>query len=126
MDKISKAVLAFMAPKGAGVYAELYSDLSDGKAKISNSDICSALDICEEDLRAAVAYLVKIDYAQYHFLNVRPQPISASFCLKHEGLHYKEFRQLTNREKWNERIYGFITGVLTAILVALIKSKLQI
>lgn len=38
------------------------------------------------------------------------------FRLTQIGLHYRELQKLECREKWKERIYGFISGVLVTVI----------
>lgn len=42
------------------------------------------------------------------------------FRLTQIGLHYRELQKLERREKWKERAYGFVSGVVTTVIAELI------
>lgn len=42
------------------------------------------------------------------------------FRLTQIGIHYQELQRLERREKWKERIFGFISGVAVAVIGDLI------
>ena len=41
------------------------------------------------------------------------------------AFHYKEFNQLEAKERWKERLYGFVSGILVSVLASLIISWLS-
>ena len=48
----------------------------------------------------------------------------SGFALTEQGRSYKEIDRLEAIDRWKERIYGFVFGVLTSVAVAFILGKL--
>lgn len=119
MDKLSKSVLHFMVSMGAGRFCSLDEGWDD-YADVSIKDLSESIHADQEEVRAAITYLVGNNLAEYRVLSSKSGPVRVAFCLKHEGLHFKEFKRLTRREKWKERLYGFISGVLVTVLGGLL------
>lgn len=118
-DKLVNKILFFMNQNGAGCYCSIATNW-DSEASIPFGQICKAVNAGEAEVRAAVAYMVKHDLAEYGRLSSKSGPINISFRLNHEGLHYKEFQRLTQVERWKERAYGFFSGVLISVLAGII------
>lgn len=47
-----------------------------------------------------------------------------AFRLSSKGRHFKEFRSLTRREKWSERLIGFVSGVGVTVVGGFIAKLL--
>lgn len=47
-----------------------------------------------------------------------------AFALTEQGRSYKEIDRLEALDRWKERIYGFICGVLASVVTAFILSRL--
>lgn len=45
------------------------------------------------------------------------------FRLTQIGLHYDELQRLERRERWKERLWGYLGGVLTGVTVTLLVEK---
>lgn len=121
MDKLSKSILRYMASRqnASGIYWSV-DDSVGAYAHVPINDLCTAVDASYDDVMAAVDHLVKIDYLEYKYLSSRRGPVRASFKLTHLGIHHKEFRQLSQRERWKERIWGFLSGVGVSLMGAII------
>ena len=109
-DKLTQKILEFMLPLGAGKTCSL-SDKWDCKADASIGDLCRYTGAGREETLAGVAYLEKLGLASYRCVTAQGRPLAIGFSLAHEGLHYKEFQRLTQREKWKERAYGFLSAL---------------
>ena len=109
-DKLTQKILEFMLPLGAGKTCSL-SDSWDCEADASIGDLCRYTGAGREETLAGVAYMAEHGLASYRHLKSRSGPVAIGFSLAHEGLHYKEFRRLTQREKWMERAYGFLSAL---------------
>ncbi|MBM6680058.1 hypothetical protein [Pseudoflavonifractor capillosus] len=123
-DKLTKRILKFMAPKGAETRCSISEDW-DSYADIPLSELCSSVEAGKGEILAAVDYLVTKGVARYWGLNSSKGRVNIAFTLKHEGLHYKEFRRLTAIERWKERIFGFVSGVAVTVIGGLILEWLS-
>ena len=118
-DKLTQKILEFMLPLGAGKTCSL-SDKWDCKADASIGDLCRYTGAGREETLAWVAYMAEHGLVSYRHLKSRSGPVAIGFSLAHEGLHYKEFRRLTRRERWLERLLGFVSGVLVSVIGGLV------
>lgn len=127
MDKIAKSILKFITsqPNCGSCFCSLFENW-DNDAEISIGALSDAVKASPDTVRAAIAYLVENNLAEYRCLSSRSGPVKTAFRLKHQGLHYKEISRLTKREKWKERIYGFLSGVAVTVLGGLIIEWLLI
>ena len=125
MDKLAKKILKF-AIKTAGTTGKYFSINADwdSDSKVSFQELVDAAQAPPSDVLAAVKYLEENNFVEYRSLTTRRGTIHLSFHLTHTGLHYKEFRQLAARERWKERIIGFISGVLVSVVGGLILAWL--
>lgn len=124
MDKLSKSILKFMSSKDTGLFCSIDEDW-DSEADIPLHDLLSAVGAGKSEVCSAISFLVEHNRAEYRTLTSRIGPIKIAFRLKHEGTHYKEFARLTAKEKWLERLYGFVSGVIMTVLAGLIVSALS-
>ncbi len=111
LDKLSKKILKYMneQPQPSDTYYNFDEDLDE---------IAEAVASDSESVRSAVRYLHEqghIKFAHYNDSN-----IAACFYLDHKGLHHEEFNRLEAKERWKERFYGFVSGVLVSVLASLI------
>lgn len=123
-DKISRKILRFMSKKDAGTLCSI-SENWDEYSAVSLSELCSAVGADKADVLPAIDYLVSKGLARYQSLKSRQGPVNIAFSLKHEGLHYKEFRRLTAIERWKERLLGFFSGVAVTVIGGLILEWLS-
>ena len=121
-DHLADKILQFVSSKGAGCFCSLMESW-DNESDVSLEKLCEAVDANQTEVLAAVAYLVRIGMAEYRSLKSRTSPpVNISFRLRHEGLRYKEFRRLTRKEQWKERLIGFFSGIAVTVLGGLILS----
>lgn len=125
MDKLAKKILDF-AIKTAGTTGDFFSVNSqwDSEASVPFDCLVEAAQVPPADVLAAVKYLAENNFIEYRRLNTKKGPINMAFRLTHTGLHYKEFRYLEARERWIERIFGFVSGVLVTVVGGLILAGL--
>ena len=125
MDKLSKQILDF-AVRTAGITGKFFSVSPewDSEADTSFQALVDAVQAPPADVLAAVKYLAENGFVEYRRLNAKHGSIDLAFQLTHTGLHYKEFRHLAARERWTERIIGFVSGVLVTVAGGLILSCL--
>lgn len=45
------------------------------------------------------------------------------FHLTHLGIHYKQIQWLERREKWRERLWGYVFGVLTGVTITVVLER---
>jgi len=118
MDKLSKKILNFMNAQENPAEAVCCLDKTwRSYTTIPLSDLIAAVNRNEAEIRSAVDYLVAKGYAKYFEIQPIKEPVVVGFLLSHEGLHYKEIRFLTNKEKWTERIWSFVSGIATGMLI---------
>ena len=120
-DRLTNKILQFLAPKGAECFCSI-SENWDHESKVPIGQLCNTVNAQRSEVLAAVAYLVEQGLAQYRFLNSSTGHVNIAFRLTHQGLHYKEFRRLTSKERWKERIIGFMSGMAITVIGALILS----
>lgn len=118
LDKLSKQILDYMANEKSKHNTQFF-DFDEDMDKIA-----SALNSDSESIRAAIRYLKDNDFIEYVYSN--PGHHALSFYLDHNGLHYKEFAHLENRERWKERLWGFISGILSTLLITWLTGLLSI
>ena len=123
MDKLSKTILDF-AVSTAGTTGKFFSISSewDSEAAIPFQALVDAAHVPPPDILAAVKYLAENGFVEYRRLHAKHENINVAFRLTHTGLHYKEIRNLAARERWKERIIGFISGVLVSVIGGVILS----
>ena len=116
LDKLSKKILQYMneQPQPSDVYYNFDEDLDE---------VAEAVASDSESVRSAVRYLHERKLIKFAYYN--DSDIAACFYLDHNGLHYKEFNQLEAKERWKERLYGFVSGILVSVLASLIISLLS-
>lgn len=110
MDKLSSKVLDYMQSHTDHPSSTYY----DFRGSIEK--IAEALSSDSESVRAAVRFLADNGFVKYAYSG----DAAMYFYLDHKGLHSREFRQLEARERWLERLYGFLIGVATSVIAELI------
>ena len=125
MDKLAKKILDF-AIDTEGTTGKFFSVNPewDSEADTSFQALVDAVQAPPADVLAAVKHLSENGLVEYRRLNTKHGFINLSFRLTHTGLHYKEIRHLAARERWVERIIGFLSGVLVTVVGGLILSYL--
>lgn len=116
LDKLSEKLLEQMRKdysESNQIYYDFDEDLDNLAEKISSDS---------ESVHAAVRYLEKLDFIEYGRSSESNTVIY--FLLSHKGLHQKELNRLEAKERWKERLYGFISGILASVLVSLILSHI--
>lgn len=126
MDKLSRAIISFIncQPNSASYFCSLREDW-DSEASISIAGLSDALGVQPDDIRAAAAYLVKAGLAEYRYLSSKHGRIQIAFRLTHEGLRYRELKRLTQKERWKERLWGFLSGVTVSVISGIIISLIS-
>lgn len=121
MDKLAKKILNF-AIDIAGTTDTFFSINPewDSEATIPFQALVDAAQVPPSDVLAAVKYLSENGFIEYRRLHAKHGYINLAFRLTHTGLHYKEIRNLAARERWTERIIGFISGVLVSVIGGII------
>ena len=114
MDKTAKKVLEYITGQGAEYFGAI--------ADIYLQEMASDIGIGKTELAAALMYLQNKNCIE--FFQAYGAKENNAFRLTHEGMHYKEIRYLEARERWIERIIGFVSGVLVSVLGGLILSWL--
>ncbi len=113
LDKESKRMLDRLIAGGPGgpqrVYTYEYLEQTFGYAEDETRRILKGL---------ADKALVELAYYSSGAI--------AGASLTQGGKAYKEIRRMEERDKWLERLYGFIAGVAVSVLVAFIRNKLQL
>lgn len=125
MDKLAKRILEFSVST-AGTTGKFFSINPewDSEADIPFQSLVDAVQVPPCDVLAAVKYLEENNLIEYRRLHTKQSAINLAFRLTHTGLHYKELRYLAARERWMERIIGFISGVLVSVVGGLILAWL--
>ena len=125
MDKLAKKILNF-AINTAGTTGKFFSINSDwdSESNVPFQSLVNAVQAPQDDVLAAVRYLSENNLVEYRRLHSKNGSLNLAFHLTHTGLHYKEFRYLSARERWIERIIGFVSGVLVSVFGGLILSWL--
>lgn len=116
LDKLSRQILKHMNSVGqpSDTYYNFDEDLDE---------IAEAIESDSESVRSAVRYLHERKLIKFAYYN--DSDVAACFYLDHKGLHYEEFNRLEAKERWKERLYGFVSGVLVSVLASLIVSWLS-
>lgn len=87
----------------------------------SYDHICEAFKIDEDDMFRIVKGLEEKKLVEYARWSSGP---SMGVALTQAGKTYKELRFLAARERWKERLLGFLFGVASSVLIAFIVSRL--
>ena len=113
LDKLSKKILQHMneQPQPSDTYYNFDEDLDE---------LAEAVASDSESVRSAVRYLREQGHIKFAYYN--NSDVAACFYLDHKGLHYEEFNRLEAKERWKERMYGFVSGILVSVLASLIRS----
>lgn len=74
-----------------------------------------------DDLFALIRHLEKNGYVE---IITTSSGMDIGVRLSHKGASRKEMHRLETRERWKERAWGFVSGVLVTILAQFIISKI--
>lgn len=77
--------------------------------------ICRISGLNEDDMFPIVKGLVRQGLAEYATFN---GDRNMGIALTQSGKSYKELQRLEARERWRERLYGFISGIISGLLIA--------
>ena len=91
------------------------------RGTFSYGHICEAFKIGEDDMFRIVKGLEEKKLVEYARWSKGP---SMGVALTQAGKAYKELRSLEARERWKERLLGFLFGVASSVLIAFIVSRL--
>lgn len=116
LDKLSKKILKHLneQPNPSDAYYNFDEDLDK---------IADAVASDGESVRSAVWYLQEQGYIKISYYS--GSEAAAGFYLDHKGIHHEEFNCLKAKERWKERFYGFVSGILVSVLASLIISWLS-
>lgn len=121
LDKLSKSILNFAVntAKSTSHFFSINSEF-DNEAQTTFHVLTEAVHATEADVREAIKFLNKMGFVEYRVLRFKTGELKIAFHLTHEGLHFKELNSLETRERWKERIIGFISGVLVTVIGGLL------
>lgn len=87
--------------------------------------ICELSNLDSDDMFPIVKNLVANGLAEYAYRVSSSGRQDAGIALTQAGLKRKELQRLEKRERWKERIAGFISGVAVELVVVLITILLS-
>ena len=121
LDKLSKRILNFTVntANDTSCFFSINSEF-DSEAKTTFHSLVEAVKATESDVLEAVKFLNKNDLVEYRVLRSKTGELKIAFHLTHEGMHFKELKALKTRERWKERILGFISGILVSVIGSLL------
>lgn len=105
LDKKSKILLSFLNKQPEKTF--IYLEEEEYPDELGDND----------DFFALVRYLDENGYVETISSSSGAQ---LGIRLSHKGAHWKEFRGLERRERWKERLCGFVSGVLVTVISGLI------
>ena len=82
--------------------------------------ICELSGLDEAEMFVCVKQLVKLELAEYAYRSTTSSRKDVGIALTQSGLRYKEIGKLERLERWKERLAGFIIGILTSVIGAVI------
>lgn len=103
LDKKSKIFLAFLDERPNKTI--LYYETPEYPKELGNND----------ELFALIRHLEKSGYVE---IIKTSSGVHIGVCLSHKGANRKEMHQLEAKERWKERAWGFISGFISGVLVA--------
>lgn len=109
LDKKSKIFLDFLEKRPSKHF--IYYEEPEYPEELGDND----------DLFALIRHLEKNGYVE---IITTSSGLHIGVRLSHKGASRKEIRRLETRERWKERIWGFVSGVLITILAQFILSKI--
>lgn len=123
LDKLSKSMLNFLidTAENTSHFFSINSEF-DSEAGTAFHVLTQAVQATEDDVLEAVKFLNKKGFVEYRVLHFKNGELKIAFHLTHEGMHFKELKALEVRERWKERIIGFISGVLVTVIGSLLLS----
>lgn len=121
LDELSKSILNFTVntAQNTSHFFSINQEF-DSEAGTTFHALTEAVQAPESDVREAVKFLNKKGFVEYRVLRFKNGELKIAFHLTHEGLHFKELKSLEVKERWKERIFGFISGVLLTVASSLI------
>lgn len=81
---------------------------------ITVHELIDLLKILEEENLISVQYADYPDDFNIHYIEITP-----------DGLFYTSKKKYRNKQKWSDRIWGFVTGSLFTVVITLIINALQ-
>lgn len=124
MDKLSKRLLKLMSsgkyPAGTSFSC---SSNFDGHSNVSLRTLCASTGNSEQEVIAALKYLVESGYAEPCHMSTRSGKIVVGVRLKHEGLRYREFSFMHTRDNVIHFLLGLFSGILISVISAYITSR---
>lgn len=104
----------------------LRSSEPDGPRKsFSYQRICEISKLEEDDMFPIVKWLVSRGFAEYAYRTLATEKRDVGIVLTQAGLKYKEYVDMSRKERWIERAIGFAFGVASSFFAALIGSLLR-
>lgn len=99
----------------------LLSSEPDGPRKsFSYHRICEISNLEEDDMFPVIKWLVSCGFAEYAYRTGNSGRKDVGISLTQSGLKYKEYVDMSRKERWIERAVGFVFGVASSFLAALI------
>ena len=117
LDELSESILNFAVntAKSTSHFFSINSDF-DSEAGTAFHVLAESVQAPKSDVREAINFLYKKGLVEYRVLRFKNGELKIAFHLTHEGLHFKELRLLEARERWKERMIGFGSGILVAVI----------
>ena len=117
LDQLSKSILNFAVntAKSTSHFFSINSEF-DSEAETVFHALAESVQASKTDICEAIKFLNKKGLVEYRVLRFKNGELKIAFHLTHEGLHFKELKSLEVRERWKERIIGFGSGVLVAVI----------
>lgn len=109
LDKKSKIFLDFLEKRPSKNF--IYYEDPEYPEELGDND----------DLFALIRHLEKNGYVE---IITSSSGLHIGVCLSHKGANRREMHRLETKERWKERVWGFVSGVLVAILAQFIASKI--
>lgn len=104
----------------------LRSSKPDGPRKsFSYYRICEISGLEEDDMFPIIKWLVSNGFAEYAYRAGTTGKMDVGVSLTQAGIKYKEYVDMSRKERWIERAIGFTFGVASSFFAALIGSLLR-
>lgn len=122
MNKASKKLLFAMIEKADGQGTNFIFEHQETPGRVCYYSIASEIGIDENECSGIINYLKKIGYLVPRCYSGKKGKIEFGVSLSYEALHYQEFKFLTQKERWKERLFGFLSGVAVSVISGIIAS----
>lgn len=126
LDELSESILNFAVntAKSTSHFFSINSEF-DCEAETAFHVLAESAQASKTDICEAIKFLNEKGLVEYRVLRFKNGELKIAFHLTHEGLHFKELKSLEVRERWKERIFGFLSGVLVTVVAGLILAWLS-